>query len=80
MFQHFSLITFHCSKVASHHAGLQNQHRDMAVAFMQRRMIIDGFYPTSNMWTLCALNVLGKDSLVDAKKDMSKYLAVQKMV
>ncbi|DBA95803.1 TPA: hypothetical protein ACH3X1_001352 [Trebouxia sp. C0004] len=54
-----------------------NQHRDMAVAFMQRRMIIDGFHPTSNMWTLCALHVLGKDSLVDAKKDMSKYLAAQ---
>ncbi|KAL0019325.1 hypothetical protein WJX77_004733 [Trebouxia sp. C0004] len=57
----------------------KNQHRDMAIAFMQKRMIIDGFYPTSDMWTRCALNVLGKDSLVDAKKDMSKYLAVLNM-
>ena len=61
-------------------ACLQNAVRDMVITFMQNYMINHGFYFSDDVYNKCALAVLGKENLVEAKQNLSRFTEVQSMV
>ncbi|KAL0027845.1 hypothetical protein WJX77_010277 [Trebouxia sp. C0004] len=68
----------------NHHGPFANdteqlQVRSMVVEYIQRSLIESGFFPRSSLIDNCAQQVLGHNSMREAKKDMSKFTAVVKM-
>ena len=50
------------------------------ITFMQNYMKCHGFYFNEDVYSQCALAVLGKQNLVEAKQDLSRFTEVQSMV
>jgi hypothetical protein len=45
---------------------------------MHKHITTHRAHPVSNLWTACALSVIGKDSQAEARKEMSEYLVMKK--
>ena len=59
---------------------MQLQVRSMVVEYIQRSLVESGFFPSSSLNEKCAQNVLGHDSMREAKQNMGRFTAVIKMV
>ncbi len=46
---------------------------------MHKHITTHRFRSVSNLWTACALSVIGKDSQAEARKEMTEYLVVKKV-
>ena len=54
--------------------------RDMVIAYMQKHMKANGFFPSDDVRIHFNLHVLGKHDILEVKEDLPKYLAVMEMV
>ncbi len=52
----------------------------MAVAYMHKRMLEEGFYFSSSVYDECAVQCLGKANIVNAKQDLTKFTHTHNMV
>ncbi|DBA98531.1 TPA: hypothetical protein ACH3X1_014337 [Trebouxia sp. C0004] len=57
----------------------KNSVRDMAVAYMHKCMLEEGFYFSSSVYDECAVQCLGKGNIVDAKQDLTKFTHTHNM-